>query len=334
MSWLVQPRLINEPFSDPGVYVDFRHGRRAILFDLGDVSALSARELMRVSHVFVSHAHLDHFAGFDRLLRVCLHRPEPLHLLGPPGFPDQVAARLRSYTWNLLGADSIDFRMVVRAFEDERVGWGIEFRARDAFRGREAAAISLPRGRVLDEEPFSIEAATLDHGIPCLAFALVERMRVNVWRGALERLGLPTGPWLNEAKSAVRQNRPDDTLLAVGAGRTVALGDLRAEALRVGPGQKIAYVTDAACTAENVSRIVALARDADELFIEAAFVEEDATVAAERCHLTAAQAGRIGRSAGARHLVPFHHSARYLDRPDALAREALLAFGAAPAPPG
>ena len=327
----MQSRLINDPFSDPGLYVDFRFGRRALLFDLGDVTALSARELMRISDVFVSHAHMDHFAGFDRLLRLCLHRPQPLHLVGPDDFADRVEHRLRSYTWNLLGPDSTDFRLRVSNVTGDRIASVAEFRSQEGFRRHAVEAPALAPGCVLAEEQFRVEAVALDHRIPSLAFALTEPVRVNVWQGALEPLGLPVGAWLNEAKRAVRLGLPDETDVLVPPDRQISLGTLREKVFRVGPGQKIAYVTDAGFTEANIEKIVALADGADQLFIEAAFLDADAGLAAERRHLTAAQAGRLGRRAGVRHLTPFHFSARYLDRPDALVNEARSAFaGLAP----
>ena len=315
MSWLVQPRLVNDPFSDPGLFIDFRFGRRALLFDLGDLSSLSPRELLRVSHVFVSHTHMDHFAGFDRLLRLCLHRAGPLHLTGPLGFADRVAAKLDAYTWNLLDADSIDFAIVVDEFDGGLRGRR-QFLARTAFTSDNVEPPALTAGRVLDEEEFSIEAAVLDHGTPCLAFALQERLRVNVWRDGLDSLGLPVGPWLNAAKRAVRRGDPDDSVVAIDAARTITLGELKREALRIAPGQRLAYVVDAAAHADNIARAAALARGADQLFIEAAFADEDAALAAERHHLTAGAAGEIARRAAVRQVTPFHFSPRYLDRPE------------------
>jgi ribonuclease Z len=327
MTWLVQPRLINDPFSDPTLFVDFRFGSRALLFDLGDVSSLSSRELLRVSHAFVSHTHMDHFSGFDRLLRICLHRMTPLHLFGPPGFNDQVEHKLRAYTWNLLGEESFDFTITATEVSADGCNRAGEFRAREAFHRREQPAGKIAPDKLLEEDDFHVAGALLDHGTACLAFALQERIRVNVWKEGLASLGLPVGPWLEAAKRAVRRGAPDEYPIPVGDGSSIiTLGLLKARALRVARGQKIAYVVDASYSEPNIGRIVGLARDADQLFIETAFLQQDAALAAERRHLTAAQAGRIARLAGVSRLVPMHFSARYLGREDQLRREAEAAF--------
>jgi len=88
---LFHPAPVNGPFDDPGIYVDFLFERRAILFDLGDTTPLRPRKILRISDIFVSQTHLDHFIGFDRVLRICLGREKRLRLYGPPGFADQVA---------------------------------------------------------------------------------------------------------------------------------------------------------------------------------------------------------------------------------------------------
>ena len=326
MSWLVQSRLVNAPFADPGLYLDFRFASRALLFDAGEIASLGSREILRISDVFISHRHMDHFVGFDRLLRLFLHRPQVLRLVGPPDFVAGIEAKFGAYSWNLLDASSPDFVLMAAEFDGERLGSWTVFRARDAFRARGGPSSDLPTGAVLAEDGFRIECTMLDHGMPCLAFALQERLRVNVRREGLERLGLPVGPWLNQAKAAVRSGAPDDTAIRIDGGATLALGLLKEAIFRVGKGQRIAYVTDAAGTADNAARIVALARDADQLYIEAPFLEADRAIADARRHLTAHQAGLLARRAGARRLTTFHYSPRYEAEPDSLRREAEAAF--------
>src|SRR3970282_934317 len=102
----------------------------------------------------------------------------------------------------------------------------------------------------------------------------------------------------------------------------------RPEALRCVPGQKICYVTDVLHHEENARRIAALAADADLLFIECVFLDEDREHAARKCHLTARQAGGSARAARARVVVPFHFSPRYAERETELRAELEAAYSA------
>src|SRR3954471_22176467 len=110
MSQLVQTRLVNDPFGDPVLFVDFRFGR---MFDAGDLTPLSAREVLRVSHVLVTHRQMDHFAGFDRMLRLPCTGPAFSECWDRPGIMDGIAAKLQAYTWNLLDERSVDFAVLL-----------------------------------------------------------------------------------------------------------------------------------------------------------------------------------------------------------------------------
>ena len=246
MSVLVQPRLINDPSGDPGLYLDFHFGRRAMLFDLGDTRPLSARELLRVSHVFVSHAHMDHLAGLDRLLRLRLHRPRRLSLIGPKGFIGQMQNRLGSYSWNLLNDTSVDFRLAVQVFDGDTIAEAAEFRARERFRRHDVPLPDLPPGTVLSEPDFDIRAVALDHGIDSLAFAFRQSQRFNVRRNLLDDLGLPVGSWIDQAKAALRDGLPDDHRIVVPGAGQVTLSTLRAGAFQSGRGQHLVMIRDLA----------------------------------------------------------------------------------------
>lgn len=326
--------LINDPGGDPGLYVDFLFERRAFLFDLGDLRGLAPRKLLRVSDVFVSHTHMDHFMGFDWLVRLLLGRQQTLRLYGPPGFASQVAHRLQGYTWNLVENYETDFTLAVHEYHPGGRARRVVFRCRAGFKPEGERELTWDGDVLLDEEMLCVRTAFLDHRIPCLAFALEEKQHYNIWKNRLEEMGLPTGPWLQELKRRLRRGEPDDTAIPVAwcdeSGvrheRVLALRELRERVVRVAPGQKIAYVTDAVWSEANAERIVTLARGADWLFIEAPFLDREAARAASRYHLTARQAGTLARLAGVKAVVPFHFSPRYADGGQALREEVLAAF--------
>ena len=320
---IIAAELVNGVFGDPALYLDFRFERRALLLDLGDIAALPPKKILRLSHVFVSHAHMDHFAGFDRLVRVSLGRGSELRLYGPPGFIDRVEHKLAAYTWNLVERYPGDFTLLVHEVAPDWSVRAARFRSRRSFAREALPGEGSPDGVLLEEDQFRLRTAFLDHGIACLGFAFEEKAHVNVWRDRLAEMGLPVGPWLNDLKRAVAEGLPDHTPL-----RGRALGELKARALQIVPGQKLAYVTDLVYSAQNEARIARLAADADLLFIESVFLSSEAQHAARKLHLTAEQAGRIARAARAKAVIPFHFSPRYLGRETELRAELERARGA------
>ncbi len=327
------PRLINGPFDDPGLYIPFSFQNRAIVFDLGDPGSLSNRDLLKIEHGFVTHTHMDHFVGFDPLLRLFLGRDKILHLFGPEGFLRHVEGKLSGYTWNLV--ENYSNRFVLRVTEvrqDCRLTRS--YRCDQRFSPTEPIEMEDFSGMLLQEPALTVSAVVLDHQIPCLGIALQERFHVNIKKAALESLGLQVGHWLQEFKAALFEGRPLDTEFEAGDKNSgphhrFRLGELAEKIAVVKPGQKIAYITDAVYHDENAEKIVAIARDADQLFIESAFLEDDRDIAGRKFHLTARQAGELAGRAGVRQFTLFHFSPRYGSDTLAMQQEADRAYRAA-----
>jgi ribonuclease Z len=327
---LLHPTLVNGRSGDPALYIETLFETRALLFDLGDIAALPPRKILRVEQVFVSHAHIDHFVGFDRLLRLHVGREKEIGLYGPAGIIEQVGHKLHAYRWNLAESYACDLVFVVTEIDATLATRTARFRLKRTFAAEELERGRLAGGVVHGEATFRVSTALLDHGTPCLGFALEEAAHVNVWKNRLAERELPVGPWLAALKRAVVEGRPDEFPIEVAAARDEAarkmpLGALR-ELVTVTPGQKVAYVTDVADTAENRAAIVALSRGADLLFIEAAFAKDDVALATARAHLTTAAAGEIARAAGVKRVEPFHFSTRYEGEDDRMMAEVQAAF--------
>jgi len=346
---LLNPRLVNSPFGDPALFAPFFHEKRAFLFDIGDIAALAPRDILKITHCFVSHTHMDHFIGFDHLLRIMLGREKALYLYGPEGFHNNVAGKLAGYTWNLVENYDSPVTLVV----SELTPHGIDTRRYACNEGFRPVPVSYtpwempwgspcsngksdpennPAPRVIaSENHFRVEAALLDHGTACLGFAVNEPFHVNIRREMLEAMDLEPGRWLFDFKRMILENHSNETLVYAarksnGMQVEYTLGELADRLVKIGRGGKIAYITDVAAASGNVERIAALAKDCDHLFIESMFLESDRHLAERKNHLTALQAGRIAAAAGASRSTLFHFSPRYRGMENAIYDEFLRGF--------
>jgi ribonuclease Z len=330
---LFEARLVNEAFGDPGLYVDFRDQRRALLFDLGDITRLPPRNLMRVSHAFVTHAHMDHFAGFDHLLRVVLGRKDRITLFGGPGFVDRVEHKFRAYSWNVVHRYEVALVIEACELDPEGPGKRATFSSRNRFEREDGEAFAVEGDVFHDEATFRVRGRFVDHDIPCIAYALEEKAHVNVAADRVRELGVTPGPWLRELKNAILAGAPESSPIGLRwrdaegeheESRTVA--ELEHVVLDVVPGRRVGYVTDLRYSEGNVRQLAALLGGVDILFIETVFLQADADHATRKNHLTAGQAGAIARAVGAKSVVPFHFSPRYEGREAELIGEARAAW--------
>jgi ribonuclease Z len=328
---IFHPRLINNPFDDPGVFVPFLFEKRAIIFDLGDNTVLSTRDLLKISHAFVTHTHMDHFIGFDRLLRLLLGRDKTLYIYGPEGFLNNIEGKLAGYTWNLVENFTNDVTLTATEVHPNQTVTRI-YRCSNRFKPDPETTISTFSGLLLREPALLVSAILLDHQIPCLGYCIEENFHININKQQLEAMGLEPGPWLNEFKQAIYNKQSPDTRIQVfcSGNETVQkefkLGELADRIAIYTPGQKVAYITDVAGSAENREKLIAFVKNSDYLFIEAAFLYEDKDIAEKKHHLTARQAGEIASIAKVKNMTIFHFSPRYTGKEKLLEKEAMTAF--------
>lgn len=325
------PRLVSGPFDDPGLFIPFLFEKRAVIFDLGDIFSLSPKDILKISHVFITHTHMDHFIGFDRLLRLLLGRERHLYLYGPEGFLKNIEGKLAAYSWNLVkNYSSLLALHATEVHPDQLVTK--DYMCGDGFAPASSAVKHSFNGLLHKEPALSVFAEILDHRIPCLGFCIKERFHVNIMKDRVSDLGLEIGPWLKEFKQALFKHQDPDSEFEVKYGKKspgikkFTLGDLAKKIARITPGQKVSYIADVVYSRSNVEKIVELVKNSDHLYIETAFLEKDKEIAQKKYHLTAWQAGSIAGKARVKQFTPFHFSPRYQGQEHSLKKEATDAY--------
>jgi ribonuclease Z len=150
-------------------------GGDVLLFDCGEGTQRqfmrSSVSFMKITAVFISHFHGDHFLGLPGLVQSMNFsgRSAPLEIYGPRGAIDLVKAMLS------LGHFSLAFPVTVGEMDDEDV---------------------------VDLGQVTVTAVAGEHSVPSLSFVIEEKARRGRFHPERAReLGVPPGPMFGELQS-------------------------------------------------------------------------------------------------------------------------------------
>ncbi len=287
------------------VRVDSGQAISRLLFDCGEncLNTVPLSEIQQIDHLFFSHLHMDHAAGFDSFFRCNFNRETPpVHVWGPPQTTRILHHRFRGFWWNLhVGLTGL--WKVYECLPDEvRV---TAFHAGDAF---ESACPELPQAdhgeALLQEADYTVRTIRLEHHGPCLAYLVRENPRQNIDARRLQAAGLRPGPWIQLLKDGSAETVEIQ-------GRVYECSQLRADLLIESEGDSIAYLTDFLLDEPTQERLVPFLQDCQTMVCEAQYQDAELELATRHHHLTLSQVAQLAGAANVGRLILFHLSARY-----------------------
>jgi ribonuclease Z len=311
-------RLLNGSTGDPVLFIDYPGKNDALLFDAGDNGSLPLSRLADLEAVFITHHHIDHFVGFDRILRANLDCDKTLHVFGPENTIQKVYDRITSYEHPFF-----PFQKIVLEVHEVSAG-RMRLATLECTRHfpRPQVEERSWNGPVLYENAdLRVEACLADHTVPTLAFALVEKTGYHPDAQRLATGALRPGPWVNEALARLRAGEAAETVLEIQGGR-FTLGTLGEHYFTVTGGSRIAYVTDTLWSEAVRQGLLKLAQRARRLYCDSYYSQAQMKQAQTHHHMTARQAGELASLARVEELVVMHFAPRYAGRYDALVDEA------------
>lgn len=152
-------------------------------------------------------------------------------------------------------------------------------------------------GVVFEGDGYRVRTFPLFHSKTCYGFTLEEDTRPGVFfPEKAEELGIPMGPMWGKLQKGQEVTLESGEVIEPHQ----VMGDER-------PGRKFSFITDTLYKPHFAEEV----KHSDLLICEGMFGEEMAADAAEKKHMTAKQAGRIAKDAGAKRMGLIHYSPRY-----------------------
>jgi len=251
------------------IFVDFKG--EGILFDCGEGTQrqmnIAGINRNRVRKIFLTHWHGDHVAGLIGLLQTMSNNenPQKVTIFGPRETNERIAHLFRSVS-----------------FEDKRM----ELEVKEL----------NPEGvqKAYENDDYMVEAAYLDHKIPCLGYNLIEKDKRKINMAKAKKIGLHEGPLIGKLQAGHS---------VTFKGQTIHPDDVSF----IQKGKKLAIILDTL----PCKNAYDLAREADILIAESAYTSDMEEKSLEYKHMTTRHAALIATTANVKKLIITHFSQRY-----------------------
>ncbi len=326
-------KLVNGLAGDPAICVNFTQAGESLLFDAGSLETMTSRELLKVRVVAISHTHVDHFIGFDRLIRVNVPHFRTVEVVGPTGIIENIRGKLTGYLWNLLEPDQVNFVVhevsKIGTIRSVKISNTFNFEARPVGTSEAnespqgpGVAVHVP---LLQSVGYSLRATVVDHGTDVLAFCLTMPDALAVNKEKLAASSFEPGPWIGDLQKKAASGDLTGTI-EIG-GKTISALELAKDLLQPRLGESVVYVTDMVFSEANMRSLKSLTdRPVDLVISEANYLASDRDKAQLKKHLTTTQAALIAALLSAKKLQIFHISNIYGQDTETSLNESAAAF--------
>jgi ribonuclease Z len=244
-----------------------------LLFDCGEGTQrqmnIANINRNKVKKIFISHWHGDHVSGLVGLIQTINSSKEKicLEVFGPEGTNEKMDHLLKSACFDNF----------------------IEIKIKEIKKTKEQIIIC-------ETKEYCVYCISLEHGIPCLGYAFVEKDKIKIKTSEVKKIGIPDGPILGKLQDGknivyknITYNNKDLTYIK--------------------EGKKISFVMDTLYTKNAIK----ISENSDLLICEATYLNKHLEKSEKHKHLTATQAALIANNSNSKKLIMTHFSQRYKD---------------------
>lgn len=304
-----QVKQVNSPFDDTAFFIRNMYKKTPFLFDCGRLGKITNSEILSIADIFISHTHIDHFYGFDRVLRGSICADKTIRVFGPPGIIRNVQGKIDAYTWNLIKSYNLNICVV----ELSKSGV-FKQSTYSAYKGFIPEITEIHHKDIELGDGFTFDYEFFDHGINSMGYRINEPQQIHINKELLTEKGYRPGKWIGELNTALADNTPKETLIQCetkNGAISKSIAELEAEIVVYKKPQSITFMTDIAPTYTNIQKAINFAKDSTILLIEGMFLKNEILHSIDKKHLTLELSKYIFKQSKSDFVKFFHFAPRY-----------------------